>query len=124
MDCNRHDGGCREFWNAFRAPFAASVRISVGESEQVLMSRAQFSKRGNRTKSLSIYITEALHAELTAEAWECERALSDYVFGLLSRRGKWARSIGTNTGWDLQAELAPKIGTRAAREKSAKDAPP
>jgi hypothetical protein len=80
------------------------------------MPRSPFSKRGSRTKALSIYITEALHAELTAEAWECERALSDYVFGLLTRRGKWSRSVGAAGGWDLQAELPPKIGTRAKRE--------
>jgi hypothetical protein len=67
--------------------------------------------------TLALRVSPALHAELTAEAWECERTLSDYVRGLLSRRGKWARSVRSAGGWDLQAELPPKIGTRAARER-------
>jgi hypothetical protein len=68
--------------------------------------------------TLALRVTPALHAELTAEAWECERTLSDYVRALLSRRGKWARSVGDQGGWDICAPLPPKIGTRAARERA------
>jgi hypothetical protein len=69
-----------------------------------------------RDVTLAFRVTKALRAELEAEAWECERTLSDYVRGLLARRGKWGRSVGSQGGWDLQAPLPPKSGTRAARE--------
>jgi hypothetical protein len=53
---------------------------------------------------LTIGVSKVLKAELEAEAWESERTLSDYVRGLLERRGKWRRSVGTSGGYDLQAE--------------------
>jgi hypothetical protein len=68
--------------------------------------------RGPYTKTLTVYLTPAMYGELTAEAWECERALSDYVRGLLSRRGKWSRTVGSAGGYDLQAPPPPPIGTR------------
>jgi hypothetical protein len=52
-------------------------------------------------------LTEALKLELATEAWEEQRTLSDYIFGLLQRRGKWARSVGKGGGYDLVAELPP-----------------
>lgn len=63
-----------------------------------------------RTEKLTISVTPTLKAALEAEAWESQRSLSDYVRGLLERRGKWARSVGTAGGFDIMAiELAPKI---------------
>jgi hypothetical protein len=62
---------------------------------------------GQHTKSLAVYISPQLHAELCIEAHECELTLSAYIRGLLSRRGKWARSVSTAGGYDLQAELPP-----------------
>lgn len=59
------------------------------------------------TAHLAVYVTPALKAELEMEAWESARSLSDYVRQLLSRRGKWARSVGSAGGYDLQAELPP-----------------
>jgi hypothetical protein len=79
--------------------------------------------RDPNSVTLAVRITPVLRAELEAEAWECERTLSNYIRGLLMRRGKWARSIGKSgpeSQWDLQADLPPKIGTRAAREGKAK----
>ena len=52
-------------------------------------------------------MTPALHAELQAEAWEEGRQLSDYLFNLLQRRGKWARTVGTVGGYDLQGPANP-----------------
>ena len=57
--------------------------------------------RDGRTARLNLAVTPALKAELEIEAWEEQRTLSDYVFGLLSRRGKWARTIGSAGGYDL-----------------------
>jgi hypothetical protein len=74
--------------------------------------------RDPNSVTLAFRVTPTLRAELEAEAWECERTLSDYIRGLLSRRGKWARSLNSAGGWDLQAPLPPKSGTRAAREGS------
>lgn len=65
-----------------------------------------------RRVPLTIGVSPALKAELLTEAWECELPLSTYVRGLLSRRGKWRRSLQTAGGFDLQAELPPKTGTR------------
>jgi hypothetical protein len=42
-----------------------------------------------------------LHAELAAEAWESNLPLNRYIIGLLQRRGKWARMVGRNGGYDL-----------------------
>jgi hypothetical protein len=53
------------------------------------------------TENLTVYITKRLKAELGAEAREDRRSLSDYVRGLLSRRGKWARSVGKAGGYDI-----------------------
>jgi hypothetical protein len=50
---------------------------------------------------LTIGVSKVLKAELEAEAWESERTLSDYVRGLLERRGKWARTVGTAGGYDI-----------------------
>jgi glucokinase len=73
--------------------------------------------RDPNSVTLAVRITPVLRAELSAEAWECERTLSDYVRALLSRRGKWARNVGAQGGWDICAPLPPKIGSRAARER-------
>ena len=72
--------------------------------------------RDPNSVTLAFRVTPTLRAELEAEAWECERSLSDYVRSLLSRRGKWARAVGAQGGWDICAPLPPKSGTRAARE--------
>lgn len=42
--------------------------------------------------TIHVTIPRALRADLEAEAWEENLTLSKYVAGLLSRRGKWARS--------------------------------
>jgi hypothetical protein len=55
-----------------------------------------------RTERIAFSVTVALKTALEAEAWEEQRTLSDYVRGLLERRGKWARSVGTDGGYDLQ----------------------
>lgn len=73
--------------------------------------------RDPNSVTLAFRVTPALRAELEAEAWECERSLSDYVRALLSRRGKWARAVGAQGGWDICAPLPPKSGTRAGRER-------
>jgi hypothetical protein len=52
---------------------------------------------------MTISITATLHAALQAEAWESEMSLSKYVCGLLARRYKWARTVGTAGGYDLAA---------------------
>jgi len=63
-------------------------------------------KRPNpRPAKVTIQMTEALKLELLTEAWEEQRTLSDYIFGLLQRRGKWARSCGTAGGYELIAPL-------------------
>jgi hypothetical protein len=72
--------------------------------------------RDPNSVTLAFRVTPALRAELEAEAWECERTLSDYVRALLSRRAKWARQVGAQGGWEIMAPLPPKIGSRAARE--------
>jgi hypothetical protein len=59
---------------------------------------------------ITIPMSTALRAELEAEAWECEMGLADYVRGLLVRRGKWARTVGTAGGYDIAApELAKRV---------------
>jgi len=63
-----------------------------------------------RTERITLTVTAALKAELDAEAWESQRSLADYVRGLLERRGKWARSVGTAGGYDIQApETAKRV---------------
>ena len=60
------------------------------------------------TEKLNLRVTPALKAELEAEAWEEQRTLGDYVRGLLTRRGKWSRSVGRAGGYDLAAPARPK----------------
>ena len=67
-------------------------------------------QRNPRPEKVTIQMTEALKMELLAEAWEEQRTLSDYIFGLLQRRGKWARTVGTAGGYDLIAPLPAKRG--------------
>ena len=61
-----------------------------------------------RPQKITLSVTTALKTELELEAWECQRSLSDYVRGLLERRGKWARSVGSPGGYDIGPELPPK----------------
>jgi hypothetical protein len=61
-----------------------------------------------RTEKITFTVTAAFKAELDAEAWESQRSLADYVRGLLERRGKWARTVGTAGGYDIQAPTAVK----------------
>jgi hypothetical protein len=57
------------------------------------------------TERITLSVPVALKTALEAEAWEVQRSLADYVRGLLERRGKWSRTIGTAGGYDLQAEI-------------------
>jgi len=50
---------------------------------------------------ISVSVRPGLKAELENEAWEEQRTLSQYVSGLLERRGKWARTVGCAGGYDL-----------------------
>lgn len=62
-----------------------------------------------RTERLTLSITPALKLALETEAWEEQRSLADYVRGLLERRGKWARSVGTGKPrYDLMNPLKVK----------------
>jgi len=72
------------------------------------VDRVKRQRDKNRSESMSLYLTPALKAELMAEAWEEQRSLSDYIFGLLQRRGKWARSVGKAGGYDLAVPARPK----------------
>jgi hypothetical protein len=60
-----------------------------------------------RRVQIAVSVSLALKAELESEAWESQLSLSQYVRGLLTRRGKWARSCGQQGGYDLAAELPP-----------------
>jgi hypothetical protein len=51
-------------------------------------------KPNPRTEQISFSVTPTLKSTLEAEAWEEQRSLSDYVRGLLERRGRWARTVG------------------------------
>lgn len=64
--------------------------------------------RDPRTERIAFSVTPALKAALEIEAWEESRSLSDYVRGLLERRGKWARTVGKAGGYDLQIPLKDK----------------
>lgn len=55
----------------------------------------------NRTERITFSVTPALKAKLEVEAWESQQNLSDYVRGLVERRGKWARSVGRAGGYDI-----------------------
>jgi len=61
--------------------------------------------RSGRDAAITIYVTAALKSVLEAEAWECERTLSEYIRGLLERRGKWARTAGDVGVYDLIAPI-------------------
>jgi hypothetical protein len=50
---------------------------------------------------VSFSITPALKAELELESWEMQQTLSQYIAGLLERRGKWSR---TASCYDLMME--------------------
>lgn len=55
--------------------------------------------------TLTIPVTTALKTQLELEAWECQLTLSQYIRGLLERRGKWARTVGRAGGYDIQSML-------------------
>ena len=55
--------------------------------------------------TLTIPVTTALKTQLELEAWECQMSLREYVAGLLKRRGKWARGVGSRGGYDIQSML-------------------
>lgn len=57
--------------------------------------------------TLHVPVTTALKTQLELEAWESQLGLSEYVRGLLSRRGKWARAVGCGGGYDIMHELPP-----------------
>lgn len=69
-------------------------------------------QKSGRDASITIYCTTALKSALEAEAWECERTLSEYLRGLLERRFKWARSVGEAGGYDLAAPLVVPSGDK------------
>ena len=62
-------------------------------------------QRDPRAARIAVWMTPAMKAELETEAWEEQRSLSDYICGLLQRRGKWARSVGKAGGYDIQKPL-------------------
>jgi len=57
--------------------------------------------------TLHIPVSTALKTALELEAWECQQSLAEYVRGLLSRRGKWARTVGKAGGYDIAAPPLP-----------------
>jgi hypothetical protein len=59
-----------------------------------------------RKVPVTITMSPALKSALEMEAWECQRSLADYLRGLLERRGKWARSVGTAGGYDLMTPIS------------------
>jgi hypothetical protein len=63
---------------------------------------------GPYPKTLAVKVSFALYSALEAEAWEEQLTLSDYVRALLTRRGKWARTVGTAGGYDLATPARPK----------------
>ena len=64
-----------------------------------------------RTARIALNVTPALKTALETEAWEEQRTLSDYVRGLLERRGKWARSVGNVGGYEIEAPNLAKRET-------------
>ena len=58
-------------------------------------------QRNPRTARIAVSVTPVVKAELEFEAFEEQRSLSDYIAGLLDRRGKWARSVGHAGGHDI-----------------------
>ena len=61
---------------------------------------------------INISVTPALRAALEVEAWESGMKLGDYVRGLLSRRGKWARTVGKPGGYDLIGTATNRRGVK------------
>jgi hypothetical protein len=55
--------------------------------------------------TLHIPVTLALKTQLELEAWESQLTLKEYVRQLLTRRGKWARSVSCAGGYDIQSTL-------------------
>ena len=64
-------------------------------------------------RAVGLSLPLRLYTELAAEAWEENLPLSKYITGLLQRRGKWARSIGRNGGYDLI--VAPREREQGAK---------
>ncbi len=52
------------------------------------------SSRGSNTARILVSVSPELKAELEAEARDNVRSLSDYVRILLTKRWKWAQSVG------------------------------
>jgi|HubBroStandDraft_3_1064219.scaffolds.fasta_scaffold288308_2 hypothetical protein len=67
------------------------------------------SRRDGNSASLVIPVPPALKAELEIESWESGQKLTDYVRGLLQRRGKWARSVRLAGHYDI---MAPECARR------------
>jgi hypothetical protein len=57
-----------------------------------------------RTAQISFSVSPELKATLEIESWESQMSLSNYIRGLLERRGKWARSVGVPGGYDIAKE--------------------
>lgn len=57
---------------------------------------------------IALSVSTGLKTALEAEAYECQRSLADYIRGLLERRGKWARTVGTAGGYDIMAPETAK----------------
>jgi hypothetical protein len=62
--------------------------------------------------TLTITVTTALKTQLELEAWESQMSLPEYIRGLLSRRGKWARSVSCAGGYDIQSMLPLRRANR------------
>lgn len=60
------------------------------------------------TERITFTVSPALKSALEIEAWEERRSLADYVRGLLEKRGKWARSVGTAGGYAVTAAETAK----------------
>ncbi len=64
------------------------------------------------TKYVNVNMTQLLYSELSAEAWESGLELRDYIRGLLSGRGKWARAVGKPGGYLIgEVEKPPRRRT-------------
>jgi hypothetical protein len=55
-------------------------------------------------EAIQVRVPKRLYMELAAEAWVMNQSLSRYVCGLLSRRGRWQRTMGAGVRYDLIAE--------------------
>lgn len=67
-------------------------------------------RRTGRTALIAFTVKPSLKAALEIEAWESGMKLSDYIRGLLARRGKWARSVGKVGGYDIGPPKAETEG--------------